>query len=108
MTTATREPYRRRTPYRRSGGAQEIAVLHKFAVGQNVHLSLDIQRDAGAGSYKVSRLMPISGTDGMNPRYRIKSEAETYERVAAECDLRLSDGLPMLLPHRQDSPMLPE
>jgi hypothetical protein len=108
MTGTTKAPHHTRLSYRRTDGPQESIVLHKFAVGQNVHLSPDARRNTAAGPYRVSRLMPNPGTDLMNPHYRIKSEAEKYERAAVESDLTLSDSLPAYLPDRQDSKRLPE
>jgi hypothetical protein len=42
---------------------------------------------APTGQYEVRQLMPASDRDADDPRYRIKSIGEKYERVAAESDL---------------------
>ena len=67
--------------------------MHKFAVGQSVHLTLRSYRSAAAGPYKICRLVPMSETGLTNPGYLIKSEAEKHERVAAEDDLTLSNNV---------------
>ncbi len=61
---------------------------HKFKAGQDVYF------DAGKGSplgvsgrYKVLRQLPIEGGE---IRYRIKSQAESFERVARESELKRS------------------
>jgi hypothetical protein len=45
---------------------------------------------APAGQYEVRQLLPASDRDAGDPRYRIKSTDEKYERVAAESDLTLA------------------
>jgi hypothetical protein len=45
---------------------------------------------APTGQYEVRQLMPASDRDADEPRYRIKSMDEKYERVAAESDLTLA------------------
>ena len=45
---------------------------------------------APAGQYEVRQLLPASDRDADDPRYRIKSTDEKYERVAAESDLTLA------------------
>jgi hypothetical protein len=94
----TKAPYRPRISYRGTGDPQQITVTHKFAVGQSVHLTLRSYPSAAAGPYKICRLVPISEIDLTNPRYRIKSEAEKHERVAAEYDLTLSNSVQLYLP----------
>ncbi|MGA7324207.1 MAG: hypothetical protein WBX25_06945 [Rhodomicrobium sp.] len=97
MTGTMKAPYRPHISYRGTGDQQQSTVTHKFAVGQSVHLTLRSYHSAAAGLYKIRRLVPISETD-TNPRYRIKSEAEKHERVAAEYDLTLSNSVQLFLP----------
>jgi hypothetical protein len=65
-------------------------MSHKFLVGQKVDLVHRMMQTAPSGQYEVRRLMPSSDRDGGDPIYRIKSNDETYERVAQESDLTLS------------------
>jgi hypothetical protein len=98
MTGTTEAPYRPHISYRRTGSREQSPVMHKFAVGQSVHLTLHTNRGAAAGPYKICRLVPMSGTDLTNPHYRIKSEAEKHERVATEYDLTLSNSVQLYWP----------
>jgi len=62
-------------------------VSHKFSVGQIVDLAHRTLQTAPTGQDEVRQLMPASERDADDPRYRIKSMEEKYERVAAESDL---------------------
>lgn len=60
-------------------------VQHRFKVGQFVDFAPGrISLPASSGKYTIVKLMPYQ--DGQ-PQYRIKSSAETFERVAAESQL---------------------
>ena len=59
---------------------------HQFAVGQTVDLISTIQRWAAKGHYEIISLVP---SDSNDPRYRLKSRAEQYERVVPQSDLVL-------------------
>jgi hypothetical protein len=63
---------------------------HKFAVGQMVELTPNALLVAAAGQYEIRQRMPLSDISSDSPRYRIKSIAESYERVAREHELTLS------------------
>lgn len=55
---------------------------HRFKIGQKVRLSLG--KNAGptaAGEYTVVQRLP---SEGSGPQYRVKSEKETFMRVALE------------------------
>jgi hypothetical protein len=65
-------------------------VSHRFSVGQVVDLAHHMLQTAPTGRYEVRQLMPASDRDADDPRYRIKSMSEKYERVAAESDLTLA------------------
>jgi hypothetical protein len=65
-------------------------VSHRFSVGQIVDLAYRMLQTAPAGKYEVRQLLPASDRDADDPRYRIKSVEEKYERVAAESDLTLT------------------
>jgi hypothetical protein len=58
---------------------------HKYQVGETVFYTSGMAgRGNGTGSYQVVRLLPPDGNDF---QYRIKSLAESYERVAKESQL---------------------
>jgi hypothetical protein len=58
---------------------------HRFKVGQAVNFTPGrLAVPASSREYKVLRLMPFEGGDLL---YRIKSAAETFERVAKESEL---------------------
>lgn len=62
--------------------------LHKFKVGQQVTLSsTGIGRDGGV--VEIMRLLPAT-RDDLEPQYRVKSRAESYERVVQEGMIALS------------------
>ena len=65
-------------------------MSHRFSVGQVVDLAHRMLQTAPSGHYEVRQLMPASDRDVYDPRYRIKSMGEKYERVAAESDLTLA------------------
>ena len=67
-----------------------FAVQHKFLVGQTVILMPRVLQAAVSGAYEVRQLMPVSDRDAGDPMYRIKSDGEKHERVAAESELTLS------------------
>jgi hypothetical protein len=73
----------------------EFAVPHKFSVGQIVDLLHRPLRAAVGGQYEVRHLMPPrSDGSSEDPSYRIKSLAESHERVAPESELTLSGAQP--------------
>jgi hypothetical protein len=63
------------------------AMAHKFMIGQTVGLMARTLRPAAVGGYEIRRLMPAADSDPTDPRYRIKSVDENYERVALESEL---------------------
>jgi hypothetical protein len=65
--------------------APVAATLHKFRIGEAVHLTAGVFARGGAGSvYKVTQLLP---SDGDEQQYRIKSATEPHERVAKQSQL---------------------
>ena len=62
-------------------------MTHKFMIGQTVGLMARTLRPAAVGGYEIRRLMPAADSDPTDPRYRIKSVDESYERVALESEL---------------------
>ena len=61
----------------------------KFSVGQSVEYTPI--GDKAAGLYKIVRQMPAE-EQAFDLRYRIKSEAEVYERNVPECQLNAEVG----------------
>jgi len=58
---------------------------HKFNVGEFVHFAPSRPGVATPGpQYEIIRLIPA---DGIEHRYRVKSKAEPFERVAKESEL---------------------
>jgi hypothetical protein len=62
-------------------------MAHKFMIGQAVDFVHGAIRSAAVGGYEIRRLVPAADSNPNDPRYRIKSAQETYERVALESDL---------------------
>ena len=58
---------------------------HCYAVGQTVRFVSRFSNGALSGGYEVMRLLPEEAGE---PRYRLKSVHESYERVAAESQLQ--------------------
>jgi hypothetical protein len=59
--------------------------IHRFAVGERVSITGRQSPVRAPGVYLVVRQLPDLG-DG-DKQYRLKSESERYERVAAESQL---------------------
>lgn len=57
---------------------------HRFRIGQMVEIMPTTLRAAVTGRYEIIRLVPCDSND---PRYRLKSEDEKYERVLSENEL---------------------
>jgi hypothetical protein len=61
---------------------------HKFKVGQLITFAPSRPGVATSGrQYEIVRLLPADSHDSGEPQYRIKSKAETFERVARESEL---------------------
>jgi hypothetical protein len=64
-------------------------MRHRFSAGQRVRFrSGRGQAPTGSGSFKIITALPIEREGEV--RYRIKSEAENFERVADEMNLSLT------------------
>ncbi len=68
-------------------------MAHKFNIGQLVELAPRVLRSSAPGPYEIRHLVPASDGDPGDPRYRIKSVAETHERVAPESELTRSQNV---------------
>jgi hypothetical protein len=66
-------------------------MSHKFNVGEQVDLAHRMMLTPPRGQYEVRRQMPASDQGDDDPLYRVKSADETYERVAQESDLTLTE-----------------
>ena len=61
------------------------APRHKYKIGQAVDLRPGRWGlPASSREYKIVRLLPVEGGERM---YRVKSAAETFERIAKESEL---------------------
>jgi hypothetical protein len=64
-------------------------MSHKYSTGQNVYYEPQFGNDASRGVYKIVRPQPIERDQRLS--YRIKSTAESFERIAQEHQLARSD-----------------
>jgi hypothetical protein len=64
---------------------RRTAMTHKFASGQNVYYEPTFGNAAARGKYKIVRTLPVENDHRVS--YRIKSLAETFERIADEHQL---------------------
>lgn len=58
---------------------------HKYSAGQSVYFSSPFPNNAAPGPYKIVRPLPIENDNRLS--YRIKSAAESFERIAEEHQL---------------------
>ncbi len=61
------------------------SMTHKFAAGESVYYEPTFGKAAVRGQYKVVRPLPVENDNRL--AYRIKSLAETFERIAEEHQL---------------------
>jgi hypothetical protein len=64
-------------------------MTHKFCTGTNVYYEPTFGNAAARGKYKIVRQLPIENDNKLS--YRIKSIAESFERIAEEHQLSRSD-----------------
>ena len=62
---------------------------HKYAAGQDVYYDARFGNNASRGKYKIVRQLPIERDKRLS--YRIKSTAESFERIAEEHQLTRTD-----------------
>ena len=60
-------------------------MTHKFSSGESVYFSPPAMAAAARGQYKIVRPLPIENDNRLT--YRIKSMAESFERIAEEHQL---------------------
>ena len=60
-------------------------MMHKFSNGQDVYYEPTFGNAAARGKYKIVRTLPVENDNRL--AYRIKSIAETFERIAEEHQL---------------------
>lgn len=58
---------------------------HKFSAGQTVYYVSQYPNNAARGPYKILRRLPIENDNRLS--YRIKSAAESFERIVEEHQL---------------------
>jgi hypothetical protein len=90
-TAVTRVPRSRLTPpngaraVRQANRRKEVMSPYQFKISQSVRFRYhERMRSAAPGNYKIVGYQP---NDGEEPRYRIKSDLEQYERIARESEL---------------------
>jgi hypothetical protein len=59
--------------------------MHKFSSGQNVYFEPTFGNAAARGKYTIVRALPVERDNRLS--YRIKSLAESFERIAEEHQL---------------------
>lgn len=64
-------------------------MSHKFSAGQSVYYASQYPNNAAQGPYKIVRRLPIERDNRLS--YRIKSPAESFERIAEEHQLTRSE-----------------
>jgi hypothetical protein len=66
-----------------------MVVNHKYSAGQDVYFDPQFGNNASRGKYKIVRQLPIERDRRLS--YRIKSAAESFERIAEEHQLTRSE-----------------
>jgi hypothetical protein len=61
-------------------------MSHKYSVGQDVYYESQFGNYAAPGVYKIVRRLPVESDKRLS--YRIKSAAESFERIAEEHQLK--------------------
>jgi hypothetical protein len=69
--------------------ASRASNLHKFSSGQNVYYEPTFGNAASRGKYTIVRPLPVENDNRL--AYRIKSIAESFERIAEEHQLTRTD-----------------
>jgi len=64
-------------------------MRHKYSAGQSVYFEPKFRNSAVRGVYTIVRPLPIERDDRLS--YRIKSAAESFERIAEEHQLTRTD-----------------
>ena len=64
-------------------------MTHKFSIGTSVYYQPTFGNAAARGIYKIVRRLPVENDNRL--AYRIKSAAETFERIAEEHQLSRGD-----------------
>jgi hypothetical protein len=62
---------------------------HRFSAGQNVYYEPTFGNAAARGKYVILRPLPVENDNRLS--YRIKSIAESFERIAEEHQLSRTD-----------------
>jgi hypothetical protein len=60
-------------------------MAHKYSPGQSVYYQAQFGKNSARSPYKIVRRLPIE--NGSRLSYRIKSAAESFERIAEEHQL---------------------
>jgi hypothetical protein len=64
---------------------KETAMPHKYSTGAEVYYDPKFGNQAARGKYKIVRQLPVENDNKLS--YRIKSIAESFERIAEEHQL---------------------
>jgi CspA family cold shock protein len=74
-----------RLPPRKRSQPAGWKMNHKYSNGQDVYYAAQFGNNAARGKYKIVRQLPIERDNRLS--YRIKSAAESFERIADEHQL---------------------
>ena len=64
-------------------------MAYKYSPGQSVYYQAQFGKNSARSPYKIVRRLPIENSS--RPSYRIKSAAESFERIAEEHQLLRAD-----------------
>ncbi len=74
---------------RANKATHRMDMNHKYSTGQNVYYEPQFGSNAARGKYKIVRPLPVERDNRLS--YRIKSAAESFERIAEEYQLTRTD-----------------
>ncbi|HZP76091.1 MAG TPA: hypothetical protein VFB45_08130 [Pseudolabrys sp.] len=64
-------------------------MTHRYSIGSEVYYNARFGTPGARGTYKIVRQLPIENDNKIS--YRIKSAAESFERIAEEHQLARAD-----------------
>jgi hypothetical protein len=76
-------------PRKAAAEKASMDMTHRYSAGQNVYYEPTFGNAAARGKYKIVRPLPVENDNRLS--YRIKSIAESFERIAEEHQLSRGD-----------------
>jgi len=83
------------------------SLEHRYTIGQIVELTPNPLRAAALGEYEIRQTMPAPDISSASPRYRIKSIAESHDRIVTENELILTSADSSKMPAAHADMQLP-